>query len=108
MKTVYEANNSLEGHMVANLLEQANIFARVDGDFLQGGVGELQPMGIVRVMVNNEDFDQAREMVIQWESTQPKSDNVQSAKGYTWLHLLMSFMLGVAVGAALIYDSIGG
>lgn len=106
MRTVFEASHSLEGHMVANLLEQANIYARVDGDFLQGGVGELQPSGIVRVVVNDDDFQQAREIVCQWEANQPETKAPQThrlaANNIGVWHLLVTFILGVLVGLLLV------
>lgn len=105
MRTVFEASHSLEGHMVANLLEQANIYARVDGDFLQGGVGELQPSGIVRVVVNDEDFQQAREIVRQWEANQPEikpsRPHNSAVNNFSLWHLLVTFILGVLVGLLL-------
>lgn len=92
--------------MIADLLEQAGIYARVDGDYLQGGVGELQPTGFIRVRVNNDDFDTARKLVLQWDAAQPLGQPVPAAGGFTWLHLLMSFVLGIAVGMVLIYENI--
>ena len=52
MKLLYEAANTVEAHMILNLLEQSSLSARIDGEYLQGGVGELQAIGIVRVMVD--------------------------------------------------------
>ena len=101
MKVVYEASNSLEGHMIANLLEQANIFAQVGGDYLQGGVGELQAFGLVKVRVNSDDFEQAREIVRQWEAGQAKVGTDSVTPRLTYLHLLVSFLLGILVGAFL-------
>ncbi|MDX1693455.1 MAG: DUF2007 domain-containing protein [Ketobacteraceae bacterium] len=99
MKIVYEARDSLEGHMIANLLEQAGIFARVDGDFLQGGVGELQAFGLVKVRVNADDFDRARDIVRQWEATQASTANGGlSANKLNYVHIGLSFILGMLVG----------
>ena len=102
MKTVYEASNSLEGHMVANLLEQAKIYARVDGDFLQGAVGELQPYGIIKVSVNEDDFDRARQLLTQWEESQLTSEPSADRQKNAPIHLLITFLLGVLVGALLV------
>ena len=57
MKLVYEAANNIEGHMILNLLQQAGVTGRIDGEFLQGGAGELQAGGVVRAMVDDADYD---------------------------------------------------
>lgn len=74
MKLLYEASNSIEGHMILNLVEQSGLSARIDGEYLQGGVGELQAMGIVRVMVEENDYVEARKIVQAWDARQPKQE----------------------------------
>ncbi|HTE39859.1 MAG TPA: DUF2007 domain-containing protein [Steroidobacteraceae bacterium] len=71
MKCAYEAANGVEGHMVANMLEQHDIAARVDGEHLTSGIGELPAMGLVRVMVNEVDHARAREIIEKWEAQSP-------------------------------------
>lgn len=56
--------------MVLNLFENAGLSGRIDGEYLQGGMGELPVMGLVRVMVDDADYDEARTIVKQWESDQ--------------------------------------
>ena len=70
MKMVYESSTALEAHMVKNLLEAEGIESRIDGEYLQGGVGALQAIGIVRLMVQDSDYLKAREIIDQWESKQ--------------------------------------
>ena len=102
MKTVYEARDSLEGHMIANLLEQAGIYARVDGEFLQGAVGEIQAMGLVKVSVNNDDYSRAREIVQQWESSQQTSSEAAlQRQPVNYVHIALSFLAGILVGILL-------
>jgi len=101
MRCVYEASGTLDAHMILNLLEQQRIFGRIDGEYLQGGVGELQAMGLVRVMVSEHDYAEARKIVSEWESIQPALD---SAKPETRpLGVLHIFVLGVIVGAGMMY-----
>ena len=71
MKNVYDASNSLEAHMVLNLLEQAGISGRIDGEYLQGAAGELPPGRLVRVMVEESDVDDARSIIRDWDASQP-------------------------------------
>lgn len=69
MKTVFEALSGLEAHMIHNLLQQAGIECRVDGEYFQGGVGEL-PANMVRVLVEGPDYEKARTIINEWEATQ--------------------------------------
>ena len=68
MITVYRAANLLEAHIVAGMLEAEGITTHVAGHFLQGGVGELAPLDMARVEVEDEDFDAARKRVLEYES----------------------------------------
>ena len=100
MKTVFEASTGLEAHMIVNLLQQEGIDCRVDGEYLQGGVGELQAMNIVRVLVDDHDFEKARAVINEWDARQPdkvvdyppgrKSSGI--GRG-----LLLGFLAGVGV-----------
>lgn len=57
------ATDSIEANLVLNLLKQANLMARIDGEYLQGGVGELQGFGSLRVMIREEDFAEGKSIV---------------------------------------------
>jgi len=84
--------------MIANLLEQQRIHARIDGEHLAGGIGDLPAMGLVRVMVNEDDLDSARGIIAEWEASSPPAakDSVERRPGaFGW------FVVGVLVGAAL-------
>ena len=69
MRTVFEPFNALEGHMLQALLEQRGISSRVDGAQLQGGVGEIPVTGFVRLVVEDDDYESARVVIEEWEST---------------------------------------
>lgn len=71
MKTAYDASTTLEAHMALHQLQQAGIDARIDGEFLQGGVGELPAVGNVRVVVDERDWEAAREVIADWEAADP-------------------------------------
>lgn len=77
MKTLYQASNGVEAHMILNLLEQEGIAGRVDGEYLQGGIGELPAAGLVRVMVAEEDYAAARAIVDKWDAAQPAEKPAQ-------------------------------
>jgi len=101
MKSVYEASSGLDGHMILNLLEQRSIKGRIEGEYLQGGIGELQAMGFVRVMVEEEDYDQARQIISEWEAIQPPvEESTQETRTVGGTQL---FFAGFILGAALMY-----
>ena len=64
MKLVYAADNGIEAQLVRDILERENI-VRVDGEFLQGAIGELQSMGLVRVLVPEAHYDRAKEILTE-------------------------------------------
>ena len=70
MKTVYEAANAIEAHMLQDLLRQEHIEADVQGAYLTGGIGELPAAGLVRLTVEDEDYTPAREIIERWEASE--------------------------------------
>ncbi len=103
MKLIYEAANTIEAHMVLNLLEQAGLSARIDGEYLQGGVGELQAFGIVRVMVAEGDYAEAEDIIREWDAQQPQQEVSEPVpKGSSGFgYGVIGFLLGI--GAMVIY-----
>lgn len=98
MKLVYEASNTIEGYMILNLLEQAGLSARVDGEYLQGGVGELQAIGIVRVMVEEFDYPEAKKIIDDFDAKQPVgNDQPEVKKKSSFGSGLVGFMFGIVV-----------
>jgi len=69
MKTAYDASSNVEAHLVMHQLQQAGIGASIQGEYLQGGIGELAAAGNVRVMVPDEDFESARQVIADWEAS---------------------------------------
>jgi hypothetical protein len=102
MKSVYEASSGLEAHMILNLLQQAGIAGRVEGEFLQGGIGELQAMNLVRVVVDEVDYEAARRVLADWEARQPEPEE-RSAPPAKSSGSTLGFLLGVFAGAAGAY-----
>lgn len=73
MKSIYQAAHGVDAHMVRALLEQAGIPAQVRGEYLQGALGELPVNGMVTVWVPEPDAARAREVVRDWEQSEPES-----------------------------------
>jgi hypothetical protein len=70
MITVYHANNSLDAHLIKNLLMQQDIQAYVLGEHLQSGVGEIPAIGLVRVSVSDADYIEAKKVVEAWDASE--------------------------------------
>jgi glutamate synthase domain-containing protein 3 len=77
MITIYQANSSIDAKLIQDQLGFADIPSHIIGDLLQGGVGELQPQGLVKVMVDEEDFDKAKQVVENWEGQTIKQDKIK-------------------------------
>ncbi|MFN7182649.1 MAG: DUF2007 domain-containing protein [Thermomonas haemolytica] len=65
MRTVYDAANLIDAHLVKHALEAAGIPAFVRGEALTGGIGELGVFGLVAVMVADAAEPAARAVVAQ-------------------------------------------
>ena len=83
--------------MILNLLEMQGLSGRIEGEFLQGGIGELPAAGLVRVVVAEEDYQPAKEIVSRWEAAQPAS-NTSAPSGRPATSTFLIFLRGVVVG----------
>jgi len=101
MKSVYEASTGLDAHMILSLLEQRRISGRIEGEYLQGGIGGIQAMGFVRVLVSEQDYAEAKKIISEWESVQPAAEDykpeTRPSGGF------QIFVIGVIVGAGIMY-----
>lgn len=67
MVVIYQAQNSIDAHLLRGLLAQRGIDAGVAGEFLQGGAGELPAGGVVSVTVAEDEAELARTVVSEFE-----------------------------------------
>jgi hypothetical protein len=106
MKLLYEAQNSLEAHMILHMLEQAGLSARIDGEYLQGGIGEIQAIGLVRVMVEDSDYAEGRSIIQEWDAKQPEQEGQKhrTKKNRSLRAGLIGFAFGV-VAMAIYYHT---
>jgi len=105
MKVVYEASNTIEAHMILNLLEQMGISGRIDGEYLQGGIGELQANGFARVMVDESNYDAANEIVKEWDARQPDEVEINPPKNNSSFSSgIFGFILGIII-MAIFYNT---
>lgn len=67
MKNIYDALNSIEANLIKDILEREGIDAYINGVYLQGGMGELPAMGLVSIMVDDDDSQRAEKVIRDWE-----------------------------------------
>jgi hypothetical protein len=99
MKTLYQAASAIEAHMIVQLLKQEGMDAHIEGEHLQGALGELPAAGLIRVVVNEADYPQARTVVDRWDADQPVQVAQARAepKPFQWFYgLVIGAVLGVA------------
>ena len=63
MRTVYQALNPIDAHLVKHALEDADIPAFVLGEHLIGGMGELPATGFVEVRVPDDWVEEAQALL---------------------------------------------
>jgi hypothetical protein len=100
MRTLYEAANAVEAHMLLDLLRQQGIEAQIRGEHLQGAVGDLPAAGLVRLEIEDERYGAARAVIDEWEAMQPPAPVASRAGRPARLRWLM---LGIVLGAGGLY-----
>jgi len=99
---VYECTLVVEAHMICDLLARAGISARVDGEFLAGAGGDLPLGSTIKVRVDPSRAVEAREVIDEWERTQPPPDpGAQPPKSRTRSPLW--FFFGLLAGGAIAF-----
>lgn len=101
MKTLYQAASSIEAHMLVDLLKQQGTTAHIEGEHLQGAIGGLAAVGLIRIVVDDADYAHARTLIDGWEaqqSAQPTHEPEQIKP--KWLYGLI---LGLVVGMGSTY-----
>ncbi|MCX7555654.1 DUF2007 domain-containing protein [Xanthomonadaceae bacterium JHOS43] len=82
MHVAYEPENLIEAHLIKGLLAQAGIVAHIRGEYLTGAMGELPAMGLLAVMVDDDDADAARALIADWRAAAPDTDNPLPDEGF--------------------------
>lgn len=100
MKTLYEPSSPVEGHMLQELLRQEGIPSQLDGAFLQGAVGGLPTSGLVRLLVDELDYEKGRIVIDLWESTESEPAPVSKTRPSG---RLLTLFVGLTIGIASTY-----
>ncbi len=67
MIIIYHAANSLDANMIKGLLAQYNIQSFIQGEYLQGGIGELPTVDLITVSVVNTHKEEAKRIIAEWQ-----------------------------------------
>jgi hypothetical protein len=102
MKNIFEAENTIEAHMISGLLEQRGIQSNINGEYLQGGVGDIQPQGFIQITVDENNYDAARKIIDEWESKQPSTDTSKNEKTKT-SGFFSGAIIGLIIGIGLTF-----
>ena len=105
---VYECNLAVEAHMVCDLLSQAGISARVDGEFLQSAAGEIPLGNTVKVRVDPSRADEAREVIADWEKLQPAEPAQVAVTNAARFKAPLWFAAGLLVGLVVMFVVLHG
>jgi Putative prokaryotic signal transducing protein len=102
MKTLYEAANAIEAHMILDLLKQEGVLAQIHGEHLLGAMGGLPAGGLVRLVVDEQDYVQGRTLIKRWEAEQPKerAQKIEKTKPKTLYGFIAGLVLGVSCSYA--------
>lgn len=100
MKTLYEAANAVEAHMLQDFLKQEGISTAVQGAYLQGAIGDLPAAGLVRLVVDEAQYLEARAAIERWESANVSAPNSVPAPSKRPASRLWAALLGLAIGVA--------
>lgn len=68
MVKVFTAKNSIEANIVKGMLEANDIPAYVEGEYLQGAIGELSAIDFVFVSVDDANEIKALNLVNEYET----------------------------------------
>jgi hypothetical protein len=98
---LYEAANSIEAHMLAELLKQEGLAAHIQGAHLQGAIGELPAAGLVRLVIAPEQYLAARAVIERWEATQPLVEPAKSPPSR--FARAKVFVAGLVLGVGMAY-----
>ena len=77
MIKLYEAANGFDAHLVLDLLQYEGLTARIDGEYLQGGIGDLQAFGMIRVMIKESDYERGKDVIKKWENGELIDDDIK-------------------------------
>lgn len=82
MQRIYEPQDLMEAELLISMLASEGIEAHVTGGHLLGAVGELPVMGLLGLLVPNQQAEHARGLIAAYNAAQPlPGDEPESFQG---------------------------
>ena len=116
MITIYRAANITDAHLIRQMLEGEGIHAFIQGEYLQGAIGELPANTEILVQVGNDDYAAARAVVERWESAEVEDIEEEAGdapehaawplparRGVSVFTVIGCLLFGVLAGAAMVW-----
>lgn len=116
MIIIYRAANIADAHLIRQMLEAEGIHAFIQGEYLQGAVGELPANTEILVQVGDNDYAAARAVVERWESAEVEQveDDTEYAsqsaastsgmsRGVSVLTVFACLLAGALAGATVVW-----
>ncbi|MDH5425020.1 MAG: DUF2007 domain-containing protein [Gammaproteobacteria bacterium] len=105
MVLIYRAQDIIEAHIVAGLLNAEGIESHVSGHYLQGGIGEISVAGFANVHVPDDELEKAQQVIANYEQNLNKAE-VKTAAEVTvvtakWLRYLAAILFVIIVSFLL-------
>jgi len=74
MIKVYNPANITEANIIGGMLAAHDIEVYIGGQYLQGGVGDLSPLDLASVNVPDQQAEQARALIADYEADRMDAD----------------------------------
>jgi hypothetical protein len=116
MQTIYQAANLADAHLLRQLLQDTGIPVHLNGEYLQGALGEVPPNTPILLMVPDEHAQTARALVLDWERATPQYDEASeddtlasmspiapTDRGGSVFATIGSLLFGAFCGAAIVW-----
>lgn len=105
MRTLYKASDGIEAQLLVDVLASEGIEARIEGEHLQGAIGELPAAGLVRLTVDEADHARARLVIERWEASAAHSppELANPRRKLSWGFLGFWAGLVIGIGGSFLY-----
>lgn len=116
MQMIHHAANLTDAYLLRQLLEDAGIPVHLNGEYLQGALGEVPANTPILLMVPDEHVQTARVIVLDWERATPQYDETPeddavapasviapAKRGGSVSATIGSLLFGAFCGAAIVW-----
>lgn len=80
MQRIHEPADLLEAQMLMSMLRSEGIEVFLQGADLVGGMGELPALGLLGLMVEDEDAQHARKLISSYQQATPVLDGAKDGQ----------------------------